>query len=342
MISPPHVFDLPEKVHRSFYNNKALDKTITILKKVNNYKKKYFEMLDKRQIKKEDTNDEKNKLQNIKRIIPLDRNRRMKKSSINPSSYVFSNEAIVKRFTDIENNYPEPKNIVDKNEKLSLPIMRFTNDSKVLKRANTNFRTSIKKSFEDEMGIIIKKRNIHRKKDQNNDSTKQDEIREPMLNENVNQLYKKVFSKNLFYDLGLEQKFEKPVKVRNQIIKSKPQVIDPNNYILTKIDKMKNVIYYIKSVVDYSYAKVTVDKFKTARDILNVMKQKDIRSKKIIQEFSPQNFYLTADMRKINRQPSSINVTGTKNLFEMTKVNFNRGMGMKCSISENNLKRIIN
>ena len=336
MAGESHIIDVPDKVLSSFYNNKALDKTITILKKVNEYKKNYFDIIEKKPIKK-NTEDECNEnKENNKRIIHLVYNRSKNKTPRNPSSYVFHNEAIVKRLTDIENNHSDMKIGLYKKEKLNIPLNRFSHDSKLLKRSNTMDRQGKKSSFEDEEAILIKTRNIHRKKEVIDLNPQFDLKSPPILLEKADQLYEKVFQKNLFYDLGLKQKFEKPVKVRNQIIKSKPQQVDPNNYILSKIDKMKNVIYYVKSVVDYTYAKITVDKFKTARDILNNLKQKDIMEKKINKEFSPENFYITSDIKKLNRQTSQNTMNVKRNTFEMTKVNFSKDL--KNSVSENNFK----
>ncbi len=127
----------------------------------------------------------------------------------------------------------------------------------------------------------------------------------------VDQEYTKIFQKNLYYDLGLTQQFENPVKSNNKVVKIKPKSIDPSNYIHTKIDKAKNIIYFLKSIVDYSYSKITIDKLNIVKDVVEKIKSKD-QSKKILKkkEFNPENFYITCD--KIKKFSKSCTIKGRK------------------------------
>ncbi len=134
---------------------------------------------------------------------------------------------------------------------------------------------------------------------------------ESMSMKKVDQEYTKIFQKNLYYDLGLQQQFEKPVKSNSKVVKIKPKSIDPSNYIHTKIDKAKNIIYFLKSIVDYSYSKITIDKLNIVKDVVEKIRSKD-HLKRVVKynELKPENFYITCD--KKNKFSKSCTLKGKK------------------------------
>ena len=267
----------------------------------------------------------------------------LKKSpSINSdlSKEPFRNLEIAKRIDDLDKEFSEEKNSISHDDKKnigSVALLRFKKDSEALKKRVSEVKLPSKKSFDKEVGRT--RIQLYPK------ANKEVEI-ERLSPEKAENTFKKIFQKNLFDKLGLKGKFERPVVVRDRVAKSTPKVENKSqNYIVDKISKAKNMIYFMKSIVDFSYAKITIDKFTTAREIVEKMKiDKKVRDNitKKTDEFFPENFYVTADYKSLKRYKSVNNINKSLGKAEAMQLNDENARFLKNSMSNLNLKMNIN